>query len=69
MNKFKESLQIENFIREEQKKIRLDHRLSSKQKKEQLEVLEMALEDYQLAEREQQARETIVRKDEEVWEK
>ena len=29
----------------------------------------MALEDYQLAEREQQARETIVRKDEEVWEK
>lgn len=67
MNKFKESLQIENFIREEQKKIRLDHRLSSKQKKEQLEVLEMALEDYQLAEREQQARETIVRKDEEVW--
>ncbi len=69
MNKFKESLQIENFIREEQKKIRLDHRLSGKQKKEQLEILEMALEDYQLAEREQQARETIVRKDEEVWEK
>ena len=69
MNKFKESLQIENFIREEQKKVRLDHRLSSKQKKEQIEVLEMALEDYQLAEREQQARETIVRKDEEVWEK
>lgn len=67
MNKFKESLQIENFIREEQKKVRLDHRLSSKQKKEQIEVLEMALEDYQLAEREQQARETIVRKDEEVW--
>lgn len=69
MNKFKESLQIENFIREEQKKIRLDHRLSSKQKKEQLEVLEMALEDYQLAEREQQARENIIIKDEEVWEK
>lgn len=69
MNKFKESLQIENFIREEQKKIRLDHRLSGKQKKEQLEVLEMALEDYQLAEREQQARESIIKRDEEIWEK
>lgn len=69
MNKFKENLQIENFIRQEQKKVRLNNRLSSKQKKEQLEVLEMALEDYQLAEREQQARETIVRKDEKVWEK
>lgn len=69
MNKFKESLQIENFIREEQKKIRLDHRLSSKQKKEQLEVLEMALEDYKFSQNETQARENLVKKDEEVWEK
>ena len=69
MNKFKESLQIENFIREEQKKVRLDHRLSSKQKKEQIEVLEMALEDYKFAQNETQARENLVKKDEEVWEK
>ena len=65
MNKFKESIQIENFIREEQKKIRLDNGLSNKQKKEQLEVLEMALEDYKLAEREQQARENIIKRNEE----
>lgn len=69
MNKFKESLQIENFIREEQKKVRLDHRLSSKQKKEQIEVLEMALEDYKFSQNETQARENLVKKDEEVWEK
>ena len=69
MDKFKESLQIENFIREEQKKIRLDDRLSSKQKKEQLEVLENTLQDYKYAQKEQQAREVIRRKDEEVWER
>lgn len=69
MNKFKESLQIENFIRQEQKKIRLDNKLSNKQKKEQLEVLEETLEDYKLAEKEQQAKETLRRKDEEQWEK
>lgn len=69
MNKFKESLQIENFIRQEQKKIRLDNKLSNKQKKEQLEVLEETLEDYRLAEKEQQARENLKRKDEEQWEK
>lgn len=69
MNKFKESIQIENFIREEQKKVRLNNRLSSKQKKEQIEVLEMALEDYKYAQKEEQARENLVKKDEEVWEK
>ena len=67
MDKFKESLQIENFIREQQKKIRLDNRLSSKQKKEQLEVLENTLQDYKYAQKE--AREVIRRKDEEVWER
>lgn len=69
MNKFKESLQIENFIRQEQKKVRLNNRLSSKQKKEQLEVLEMALEDYKFAQNEEQARESIIKRDEEIWEK
>ena len=69
MDKFKESLQIENFIKEKQKKIRLDNRLSSKQKKEQLEVLENTLQDYKYAQKEKEAREVIRRKDEEVWER
>ena len=69
MNKFKESIKMDNFIREEQKKVRLNNKLSSRQKMEQLQVLEDTLQDYYLAERERQARELIVRKDEEQWEK
>lgn len=69
MNKFKESLKIDNFIKEEQKKVRLNNKLSSRQKMEQLQVLEDTLQDYYLAEREQQARENVARKGEEQWEK
>lgn len=69
MNNFKESIKIDNFIKEEQKKIRLNNKLSSKQKMEQLQVLEDTLQDYYLAERERQARETISRRSEEQWEK
>ncbi len=69
MNKFKESIRIDNFIREEQKKVRLNNKLSSRQKMEQLQVLEDTLQDYYFKERERQARELIVRKDEEQWEK
>ena len=69
MNKFKESLKIDNFIREEQKKVRLNNKLSNRQKMEQLQVLEDTLQDYYLAERERQARENVARKGEEQWEK
>ena len=67
MNKFKESLQIESFIREEQKKVKVNHRLSEEQKRQQLEALEMALEDYKYAERDRIAREVIRNRDEEQW--
>lgn len=69
MNKFKESIKIDNFIREEQKKVRLNNKLSSRQKMEQLQVLEDTLQDYYLAERERQAREVIEKRGEEQWEK
>ena len=69
MNKFKESIKIDNFIKEEQKKVRLNNKLSSRQKMEQLQVLEDTLQDYYLAERERQAREVIEKRGEEQWEK
>lgn len=69
MNKFKESLRMDNFIKEEQKRVRLNNKLSSRQKMEQLQVLEDTLQDYYFKERERQARETISRRSEEQWEK
>lgn len=69
MNKFKESIKIDNFIREEQKKVRLNNKLSSRQKMEQLQVLEDTLQDYYFKERERQARKNVARKGEEQWEK
>ena len=69
MNSFKEGLKIDNFIKEEQKKVRLNNKLSSRQKMEQLQVLEDALQDYYFKERTQQAQETINKRSEEQWEK
>lgn len=69
MNEFKESIKIDNFIREEQKKVRLNNKLSSRQKMEQLQVLEDTLQDYYFKERERQAREVIEKRGEEQWEK
>ena len=69
MNKFKESIKIDNFIREEQKKVRLNNKLSSRQKMEQLQVLEDTLQDYYFKERERQAREVIEKRGEEQWKK
>ena len=69
MNKFKESIKIDNFIREEQKKVRLNNKLSSRQKMEQLQVLEDTLQDYYFKERERQSREVIEKRGEEQWEK
>lgn len=69
MNEFKESIKIDNFIREEQKKVRLNNKLSSRQKMEQLQVLEDTLQDYYFKERERQSREVIEKRGEEQWEK
>lgn len=60
---------VEDFIRKERIKVAQNKKLSNDQKKERVQLLDEALLEIQIAEREKTARETIIKMGEEQWEK
>lgn len=72
---FRQSLRIDNsrvieeFIKTERAKVVKDKRLSNEQKRERIELLNEALVDMQIMEREKQARATMQAMNESQWEK
>lgn len=68
-NNFRESLNVENFINNEMQKVRTDNKLNNKQKQERLLALKEALIEYRLTERNIQAKQNVIARNEEQWEK